>query len=228
MDTTPFDRQQFSLSILRCFRIHSKRIETNGGKNGGEGSERVAAVFPDKSKMYNSCKKSNTTFDKRRAKMKRSILIMISTLVVLCMLLNPVLAKNLMNKESIKKLMMEYFQVYNSGDYQKVVSTYYTPDVIFESPEFKYVGSKDVSDFLVKSHRKGVTEKLKPINTLVDGKNAAIELLVEIEVFEDIPDFHIKPVKKGEIIRADLGVFYEIRDGKISHVKIYRYMKCPK
>lgn len=129
--------------------------------------------------------------------------------------------KRLMTKER----MMEYYEVYNSGDHEKAVSIYYTQDVVFESPEVKYAGQENVIKFLVESHRAGVKEILRPIRILVDGDNVAVELEMELEVLEDIPDFHIKPVKKGESIKIGRAAFYKIRDGKIAHVKVYRFMK---
>ena len=126
-----------------------------------------------------------------------------------------------MNKEK----MMKYFEDYNSGDYKKTISTYYTQDAIFESADYKFTGQQNIINFLTESH-KGPSEELRVINILIDSNSVAAELEANIQATEDKPDFHIKPLKRGDSFILKMSAFYDIRDGKICHVRIYRFLKA--
>jgi hypothetical protein len=123
-----------------------------------------------------------------------------------------------------RKNMLKYFEDYNTADYEKTVSTYYTQDAIFEAADYKYMGQKNIINFLTNSH-KDITEKMNPIHIIIEGNTVAAEIEIVIEVFEDRPDFHIKPLKKGDSITLKMAAFYDIRDNKICHVRLYRFTK---
>lgn len=129
-----------------------------------------------------------------------------------------------LSKESIKDLMIRYFEVYNTGDWIKVGSEFYSQDVVFENPELKFTGRETVVGFLDKSHRK-VKETLTPLGIITDNDHVAAQVMVELKILEDVPDFHIKPVTRAEIYRYEVGVFYEMKRGKIGHLKLYLFLK---
>ena len=126
-----------------------------------------------------------------------------------------------MNKEE----MMEYFKVYNSRDYNKAISVYYSEDAVFESADYKYEGKENIINFLTESH-KGIEEVLQVKQILIDGNSVAAELEADLQITADKPDFHIQPVRKGDSIMLKMSAFYDIEDGKISHIRIYRFLKC--
>jgi limonene-1,2-epoxide hydrolase len=120
--------------------------------------------------------------------------------------------------------LLEYFEVYNTGDYEKTMKKYYTPDAVFESADYKLEGRDKIIQFMTESH-KGSTEKMKAKHLLLQDNVAAAEIEAVIEVFEDKPDFHIKPLKKGDSITLRMAAIYEIRDNKICYVRLYRFTK---
>jgi hypothetical protein len=123
----------------------------------------------------------------------------------------------------IKKKIMDYFEDYGSGDYEKTVSTHYSEDAIFESDRGRFVGREDLIKDFEASHAGGaIEEKLRPTNILIDGDSVAVELDAELFLTEDVPDFRYGPGKKGDSIVIKFGVFYEIRDGKIAHATLFR------
>ena len=128
-----------------------------------------------------------------------------------------------MNKEK----MMQYFADYNSGDYKKAISTHYTQDAVFESPDYRFIGQESIIAFLTESH-KGLSEVLRVLNILIDDDKVAAELEGDIQATEDKPNFHIRPLKEGDSFLLKMSAFYDIKDGKISHIRIYRFMKARK
>jgi hypothetical protein len=120
--------------------------------------------------------------------------------------------------------MLKYFEDYNTADYEKTISTYYTGDAVFEAADYKYEGKQNIINFLKESHQ-GITEKMKPVHLLVERETVAAEIEVLIEVFEDKPEFHIKPLKKGDSLTLRIAAFYDIRDNRICHTRLYRFTK---
>jgi hypothetical protein len=120
--------------------------------------------------------------------------------------------------------ILEYFEDYNTGDYEKTMTKYYTPDAIFESADYKLVGRDEIIKFMIESH-KGSTETMKAKHLLVGSDVAAAEIEAVIQVFEDKPSFHIRPLKKGDSITLRMAAIYDLRDNKITHVMLYRFTK---
>src|SRR5512136_1097392 len=116
--------------------------------------------------------------------------------------------------------MLNYFEDYNTGDYEKTMKKYYTPDAVFESADYKLEGRDKIVKFMTESH-KGSTEMMKAKHLLVDRDVAAAEIEAVIQVFEDKPNFHIRPLKKGDSITLRMAAIYDLRDNKISHVRLY-------
>lgn len=122
-----------------------------------------------------------------------------------------------------KEKMAEYFKTCSEKGFEKALSIYYAEDAVFENMVGEEVsGKKNIIKLLDFAHRGGtIKETLTPIRILVDGDNVAAEILMELDVLEDVPDHHFKPLKKGEKTKNRIGVFYKIRDGKIAGVKVY-------
>ena len=66
-----------------------------------------------------------------------------------------------MNKEKF----YQYIKDFNGGDFEKVASTYYTEDVIFDTPDYRYEGKEEVKKFFIEFH-KGMDETLRIENVL--------------------------------------------------------------
>ena len=120
--------------------------------------------------------------------------------------------------------MVNYFEDYNTGDYERTMKKYYTPDSLFESADYKLKGRDNIVKFMIESH-KGSTEIMKARHLLMESDVAAAEIEAVIQVFEDKPNFHIRPLKKGDSITLRMAAIYDLRDNKISHVRLYRFTK---
>ena len=122
-----------------------------------------------------------------------------------------------MNKEKF----FQYIKDFNEGDYRHFILSYFTEDAIFENPEVRHEGRENIIRYFIKSH-KGVHEVLRVKNILIDGNRIAAELEAELQVTVDRPDHHIRPVKKGETLLLTISAFYDLKDFKICHIRIYR------
>lgn len=117
--------------------------------------------------------------------------------------------------------LIQYFEDYNSGRYEKAVE-HYAEDAVFVMPgdEPDHFGKENILRWF-QERGTGYTEKLIPQNILISPDKIAVELTAEYEAEEDVPAFPIKPLKKGERLSREDGIFYDLRDGKITRVCVY-------
>jgi ketosteroid isomerase-like protein len=120
-----------------------------------------------------------------------------------------------------KEDLLKYFENYNAGRYEEAVE-HYADDAVFIMPgnEPDHIGKANILKWF-KERGAGYTEKLTPKNILLTPNTIAVELTAEYEAYEDVPDFPIKPLKKGEKLSREDGAFYDLKDGKITRVCIY-------
>ena len=118
--------------------------------------------------------------------------------------------------------LLNYFELYNAGKYEEAVA-HYTEDAAFIMPgnEPDHIGKENILQWFKERGSKGYTEKLTPKNIIIDSKMIAVELTAEYEAFDDVPDFPIKPLKKGEKLAREDGIFYDLKDGKITRICVY-------
>jgi len=105
-------------------------------------------------------------------------------------------------------------------DYENAIYTYYTEDVVFETPKNSFSGTQALLDYF-NATRKGIREVLTPLNVFVKDGGLAAELNAKLQAYEDALNFPERPLKKGESISKRVCAFYDFRDGKICRVKIY-------
>ena len=125
-----------------------------------------------------------------------------------------------------KKQLLEYFELYNNGQFKDAVSSYYTDDANFWNTRISLCGKQKIIDWLYASHL-GFTEKLTPVNIIIESEMAAIELEQKFQASEDLSHFFIRPMKKGEIhTTRGISLFLKFREGKICSSKEYRLLYC--
>ncbi|MEW6356856.1 MAG: nuclear transport factor 2 family protein [Planctomycetota bacterium] len=119
-----------------------------------------------------------------------------------------------------RKGFEEYCERFNSKSGKAdVFDRYYDPDAVFEHPlKGTFKGKKALVEFWTAGH-KGIREVLKPRNVLFDGDRIAAELLIEWHCLEDTD--YLGPRKKGDIYYTECAAFYQLRNGKFTHVKLY-------
>ncbi len=117
-----------------------------------------------------------------------------------------------------------YITLYSHGRFEEAVNSYFTKDAYFWNTRIALRGAQRIIDWLTASHL-GYSEKLTPVNVIVEPQGAAIELDQEFHANEDMSHFFIRPVKKGEILRTrGVSWFLKFREGKICSSKEYRLL----
>jgi len=126
-----------------------------------------------------------------------------------------------------EKVLHEYFRLYSEGHYGQAINSICTEDAYFWNTQIEVVGRQKIIDWLYGSHR-GYLEKLTPINILLEPDRGAVELDQEFHALEDISNFHIKPLKKNEVLKTrGICHFFLINHGKVTAIKEYVLLyKC--
>jgi hypothetical protein len=119
-----------------------------------------------------------------------------------------------------RKDFEEYCDKFNSSSEKAdVFDQYYDPEAIFEHP-FKgtFKGREAIVEFWTAGH-KGIREGLKPLNVLFDADRIAAEFLIEWHCLEDTD--YLGARRKGDIYYAECAAFYDLRNDRFVHVKLY-------
>ncbi len=114
-----------------------------------------------------------------------------------------------------------YTRAFSSGLADKY-SAFYTDDVkLHLSSVGKLDGKQAIVDFYTNMFRT-VREDLV-INQIVFDDHAIVGDFVSVfTAVEDAPDFVVAPLKRGESIRVPVFVYYTLRDGLISEIRVAR------
>ena len=120
-----------------------------------------------------------------------------------------------------KARMEAYYTAFNSGDHG-ALGDFYTEDIVFEYQNTKLEGRKALLDHFAELQQ-GFTEKMSPINILVDGHRIAAEVEDTFTAKVDLPDFLGRSLKQGESVTARFGCFYVTRNQQISNIRLYSF-----
>jgi predicted SnoaL-like aldol condensation-catalyzing enzyme len=114
-----------------------------------------------------------------------------------------------------------YTRAFSGGRADKY-SSFYTDEVkLHLSSVGELNGKKAIVDFYTKMFRT-VREDLV-INQIVYDENAIVGDFVSVfTAVEDAPDFVVAPLKKGESIRVPVFVYYTLKGGLISDIRVAR------
>jgi len=109
-----------------------------------------------------------------------------------------------------------------SGGLADKYSSFYTDDVkLHLSSVGDLNGKKAIVDFYTKMFR-SVREDLV-INQIVYDENAIVGDFVSVfTAVEDAPDFVVAPLRKGESIRVPVFVYYTLKGGLVSDIRVAR------
>jgi hypothetical protein len=109
-----------------------------------------------------------------------------------------------------------------SGGLSEKYPAFYTDDVRLQLPSVaELVGKPAIVDFYTSMFR-SVREDLE-INSIVFDDHAIVGDFVSVfTAVEDAPDFVVAPLRKGESIRVPVFVYYTLRDGLISNIRVAR------
>jgi ketosteroid isomerase-like protein len=120
-----------------------------------------------------------------------------------------------------KQEFTEYTQAFSRCDYD-AYSAWYTDDVILELSTAPPIhGRQGIVDFY-RAMNRTVRESLTVHQVVADEDGLAADVTMEFRTHADAPDFVVGALKKGEIIRGGVFVFYTLRDGKIARIRVAR------
>jgi hypothetical protein len=118
-----------------------------------------------------------------------------------------------------KKKYFQYIKDFNKGDFDKWTSTWFTKDVILQTTGYRGEGREEVTRHLIENH-KGLRETLRVEDVLIESSRMAVVLCVDWYCTEDRPDFRIRPMKKGDLLKLRMFAFYDTKGGKISRIRL--------
>jgi hypothetical protein len=116
-----------------------------------------------------------------------------------------------------REVFLAYLEHYNAGSWDTVCQ-WYTDDIVFESFGHGMSGPA-VREFLLRLHQ-GMRDHLTVRTLLIDGGHAALEADARIEALSDLPNLPAGPMRKGETVITRMFIFYDIVDGKFSHIRV--------
>ncbi len=120
-----------------------------------------------------------------------------------------------------RQAYMEYTRAFSNADFERF-SEYYTEDVVCTLGGGIVLRGKDgIVDFYRKMFGT-VRESLTLHHLIADDTGLAADITSQFTALADAPHFVVAPLKKGEFVRVHVFVHYELRDGRISRIKVAR------
>lgn len=116
---------------------------------------------------------------------------------------------------------LAYTRAFSNAEYERF-SAFYTDDVVLELSTLPPIrGRQGIVDFYSKMFP-SVRENLEIHQIVADDQGIAGDFTSVFTAIQDAPDFVVGPLKKGESIRVRVFVYYTLRDGLISKIKVAR------
>ena len=119
-----------------------------------------------------------------------------------------------------RQAFMEYARAFSNAEFERF-SAYYTDDVVCELGALTLNRREGIVNFYGEMF-KTVRENLTLHQLIADDNGIAADITTQFTAIEDAPNFVVAPLKKGEFIRGRVFVNYELRDGRISHIRVAR------
>jgi hypothetical protein len=114
-----------------------------------------------------------------------------------------------------------YTAAFSAGEHERY-SAFYTDDVRLELGSMPpMVGPRAIVDFY-RPMFKRVRETLTVHKLLADDESIFVDTTSRFTAIADAPDFVVGPLKAGECIDVRVFVYYTLRNGLISNIKIAR------
>lgn len=120
-----------------------------------------------------------------------------------------------------RQAFMEYAAAFSNAEFERF-SQYYTEDVTCTLTGGIVLRGRDGIVEFYREMFKRVREKLTLHQLIADDTGLAADITSQFTAIEDAPDFVVTPLKKGEFIRVPVFVHYELRDGRISRIRVAR------
>jgi hypothetical protein len=117
----------------------------------------------------------------------------------------------------------QYIDAFNRGDLETACA-FMAPELVFEGTGRHLVG-RDAFRAYYEKLRERIHEQVSPQRICFGEDSIAVEMLTELHVLRDWPDFATGPVKQGDVIRVTTFVFYRVRDARFVHIRSARFAR---
>lgn len=116
---------------------------------------------------------------------------------------------------------LAYTSAFSAGDGARF-GAYYTDDVVLELPSApRMIGRQAIVDFYQAMFAR-VREGLTVNHLVMDDHGIAADVISTFVAHADAPDFQVCPLRKGEAVAVRVFVYYQLRAGRICHIKVAR------
>jgi ketosteroid isomerase-like protein len=116
-----------------------------------------------------------------------------------------------------------YIEAFNRSDLE-ICSRYYAPDVEFQGRAGHFLGREAVVGFYRQAHRR-LREHIE-VRQIIQGEQELVaDLVTELRALEDWPDFPTGPLFKGDVLRSENFVWYELSGREFSRVRAAHYRR---
>jgi hypothetical protein len=119
-----------------------------------------------------------------------------------------------------RQAYQEYTRAFSNAEFERF-SEYYTEDVVCELGASRLNGKQGILDFYREMFQT-VREHLTVHQLIADEHGLAADITSQFTAIADAPNFIVAPLRKGEVVRVRVFVYYTLREGKISHIKVAR------
>jgi ketosteroid isomerase-like protein len=119
-----------------------------------------------------------------------------------------------------REFFENYYRVYNSGD-AAALAACYADDVVLVSAEGEQAGR----EALLATYRfitERFIDRMTPQRMLIDGDEAAIQIVDRFEAKQDVADFLGGSFRRGDTFTLNLCGWYRLEQGRIKRIAIYR------
>jgi hypothetical protein len=115
----------------------------------------------------------------------------------------------------------EYIAAFNRNDFEGF-GRYYADDVIFEGRAGHFTKRADVLDFY-RTVKARMRETITIHDIILGEQDIAADLETELLALEDWPDFPTGPIHKGQKIRSQNFIWYEVKGRKFVRIRSAHY-----
>lgn len=114
-----------------------------------------------------------------------------------------------------------YCAAFSNADFERFAS-FYTDDVELELGSVPPIYGRDGITGFYRNMFAVVRESLTVHSVLADDRTIALDATARFTAQSDAPDFVVGALAQGEYIELRVFVHYELRDGRISHIRVGR------
>ena len=125
--------------------------------------------------------------------------------------------------ELTERDLRDYLAAFNNNDFERF-SQYYADNLVFEG-RGRHFRNRDEMVGFYRKLKSRIRETVTLREVVVGRNEIAVELETELYGLEDWLDMPTGPMRKGDRSRTQNFVWYEIENGRFSHIRSARYRK---